>query len=789
MTCCGAFGPSWTPRPLRREAGAGAGRRQRARRALDFRELLEKEKADGGEGDDAGPAHAAIPIAALHAGGVLQRSTDRWFSIFGLLEVRAVSERFVRTHTLVSAGRALVALSLVLACPVRMLADDAATRLYLDAVMHHTAGQVDQALLDVANAPPETFWNVARNLNSVLAKSFREIVFRNAMRRRAVLLHSDIVLLLPDKAAAFRKEHAFQVLKQKGVGRSTARQPADSLVYSADGQYLTTDVESGHWSFASWILTCIQPDPDADEFVRAWYRAVAATFLNADRFGSATYHLQRAREVLPRDPVILFYAGATHEAHSAPLLQNVLRESAQETHWKMMNGTMLGDVPGAAFSEESQLKDAERTLREAVKNGAPPEAQLHLGRVLSRLGKHADAVTVLEQVTRPTADARLSYLRDLLLGTEYSAVGRFDDARACFERAANLFPTAQSPLIALSDAALRAGDRQSAQAALGRIRRPARGHDATKRPMVGILPVVRIGRPGAAGDREGVARRAGPEMKAWVVALAVVGLGAGQAPMFRTDIETIRVDVLVTKGGRPVADLRPVDFEVLDNGVAQRIEQAAFEVIPLNVVMAVDGSSSVEGDRATRLREASAALLAELKSEDRAGLVVFGEAVAIRSGLTSDLASIRTAIDAPFQGGRTSLVDAAHACLLLADSEPGRALVLMFSDGIEVSSYLSADTLLQTAKRSNAVVYGVSPRDPKRPPFLRELAEASGGGFVEIDSTQEIERTFKRVLDEFRHRYLLSYSPTGVARAGWHKLTVRVKSPGSVVKARPGYSR
>ena len=228
---------------------------------------------------------------------------------------------------------------------------------------------------------------------------------------------------------------------------------------------------------------------------------------------------------------------------------------------------------------------------------------------------------------------------------------------------------------------------------------------------------------------------------------------------------------------------------MLDNGVAQRIDHAAFEEIPLNVVTAIDGSSSVEGDRATRLREASTALLAELKTEDRAGLVVFAETVAIRSGLTSDREAIRAAIAAPFQGGQTSLVDAAHACLLLADSEPGRALVLMFSDGIEVSSYLSADTLLQTAKRSNAVVYGVSPRSPKRPPFLRDLAEASGGAFVEIESTQEIEQTFKKVLDEFRHRYLLSYSPTGVARGGWHKLSVRVKSPGSVVKARPGYSR
>ena len=278
-------------------------------------------------------------------------------------------------------------------------------------------------------------------------------------------------------------------------------------------------------------------------------------------------------------------------------------------------------------------------------------------------------------------------------------------------------------------------------------------------------------------------------MKAWAMLLALTTAGASQAPVFRARVETVRVDVLVTKGGRPVADLRPTDFEVLDNGVVQRIDQAAFEEDPLNVVIAIDGSSSVTGDRALRLREASNAVMSELRPQDRSGVVVFGEAVAIRAGLTNDLQGLRAAINAPFHGGQTSLVDAVQACLLLADSEPGRALVLMFSDGIEVSSYLTADVPLRTAKRSNAVVYGVSPRGVKRGPFLRDLAEASGGDLVEFDSSGDIERTFKKVLDEFRHRYLLSYSPTGVEAGGWHQLKVRVKAPGTVVKARPGYSR
>jgi hypothetical protein len=47
---------------------------------------------------------------------------------------------------------------------------------------------------------------------------------------------------------------------------------------------------------------------------------------------------------------------------------------------------------------------------------------------------------------------------------------------------------------------------------------------------------------------------------------------------------------------------------------------------------------------------------------------------------------------------------------------------------------------------------------------------------------------FLGILDEFRQRYLVSYSPRGVAGDGWHQLEVRIKGRrGVAVKARAGY--
>lgn len=52
---------------------------------------------------------------------------------------------------------------------------------------------------------------------------------------------------------------------------------------------------------------------------------------------------------------------------------------------------------------------------------------------------------------------------------------------------------------------------------------------------------------------------------------------------------------------------------------------------------------------------------------------------------------------------------------------------------------------------------------------------------------KDVGATFVAALEEFRHRYLVSYSPRGAAKDGWHRLDVRVRKDGVSVKARPGY--
>ncbi|MDO8836399.1 MAG: hypothetical protein Q7V01_12435, partial [Vicinamibacterales bacterium] len=128
------------------------------------------------------------------------------------------------------------------------------------------------------------------------------------------------------------------------------------------------------------------------------------------------------------------------------------------------------------------------------------------------------------------------------------------------------------------------------------------------------------------------------------------------------------------------------------------------------------------------------------------------------------------------------------AGLLTAESDVGRALVVVFSDGVDTGSWLRAEAVLDVAKRSDAVVYAVTTLHEGRGEFLSHVVEATGGSLTEVESKDDIGAAFLQVLDEFRQRYLISYTPRGVAKDGWHAVNVRVKSrSGLKVKARPGY--
>jgi VWFA-related protein len=278
------------------------------------------------------------------------------------------------------------------------------------------------------------------------------------------------------------------------------------------------------------------------------------------------------------------------------------------------------------------------------------------------------------------------------------------------------------------------------------------------------------------------------------VVLIAVGLATSttvstQKARFSAGVEAVRVDALVTEGNRPVLNLTADDFELRDNGVLQQLTSVEIERVPLSIALAVDNSSSVAGARLERLIGASEELLRYVKTDDRVRLIGFSHIMRRRSiqpGAAPSLGARRMTA-----AGSTGLYDAIHTALLLARTGDARALALVFTDGHDNSSWLTENDLLAAAKRSATVLYvvGLPPSHRVEPSHtaMETLAEATGGRFLIARNDDEIALTFRQVLDEFRQRYLLLYTPAGVAPGGAHKIDVSVRRGGVNVRARSGY--
>ncbi len=283
-------------------------------------------------------------------------------------------------------------------------------------------------------------------------------------------------------------------------------------------------------------------------------------------------------------------------------------------------------------------------------------------------------------------------------------------------------------------------------------------------------------------------------MKTTIFSILVLGAVASarpaQIPVFRSGVELVRIEVSVTRGGRPVAGLGFEDFEVRDNDVVQTLNSVLLEQVPLDIYFVLDMSQSVTGAKLADLRRAAGAFIDGLTTDDRAALICFSQQVALNEPLTSDLARVSETLQTVSGTGSTAMRDALYAAIRLHEAGDRRAAAIVFSDGIDNLSWLREDDVVEAARRSDVVVYGVlAPQPSSSNRFLERVTEDTGGRLWKVEGDKDLKGTFEEVLRHIRSRYLVTYYPQGVGGEGWHTLKVRLKRGRGDVLARPGYVR
>lgn len=241
------------------------------------------------------------------------------------------------------------------------------------------------------------------------------------------------------------------------------------LYLENDGQVVGMTVADWNWIFARSLLDRLK-SPAADPFVGQWYHATMAFMFQRRIFGEVQWHLEHAAEVLPNDARILLDRGSEKEQQGLPRSQSALSDEDLVTLRgrgslvsRTGQSTSVGLDMGIQPAEVSN-RAAEGFYRRAVERDPRLfEARVRLARLLTLRSKYAEALDVITAAPPGTApDAIAEFYAQLFAARAERGLGRLDEAASRIRQARDLFPDAQSALMAASHIAMLRADEAGA---------------------------------------------------------------------------------------------------------------------------------------------------------------------------------------------------------------------------------------------------------------------------------------------------------------------------------------
>jgi len=294
----------------------------------------------------------------------------------------------------------------------------------------------------------------------------------------------------------------------------------------------------------------------------------------------------------------------------------------------------------------------------------------------------------------------------------------------------------------------------------------------------------------------------GPNLLAFgTLALAVAmslttTASAQQQPTFRSTQIVVPVFITVTDAEqRLVTDLVIGDFDVFDNDKLQSLVVFENKPQPINVVVMLDTSLSMELNLSL-LRSAAEQFLIRLFPQDKAKVGAFNDRVEISREFSSDRDALISDVRNLDFGNSTRLFDAVAESLDALKDADGRRVILIFTDGADTGSDIGLGKILDRVRAEEVMVYaiglesefGIGQNRVRTKPDggLKKLAEETGGGYFQLDKTTALGPTFTRVAQELHSQYLLGFRPAVLDNKS-HKLAVKLKKPGLTARARRNY--
>jgi VWFA-related protein len=163
--------------------------------------------------------------------------------------------------------------------------------------------------------------------------------------------------------------------------------------------------------------------------------------------------------------------------------------------------------------------------------------------------------------------------------------------------------------------------------------------------------------------------------------------------------------------------------------------------------------------------------------------------------LTANRETSLLAISRYFADGGTALYDAVFDGVARLKRAEGRTALIVFTDGRDEDnpgtapgSVHTLDQALDSLGGAETTVYAIGLGPNVDRPTLERLAEVSTGEAYFPADVSELGAEYKRILENLRRRYVLSYTSTNTARDGsWRRIEIRPARAGLSVETRGGY--
>ncbi|HXO21522.1 MAG TPA: VWA domain-containing protein, partial [Thermoanaerobaculia bacterium] len=269
----------------------------------------------------------------------------------------------------------------------------------------------------------------------------------------------------------------------------------------------------------------------------------------------------------------------------------------------------------------------------------------------------------------------------------------------------------------------------------------------------------------------------------------------------RLDVQLVQLYVVVTDHtGRPVRGLAKGDFQVLQDGRAQRL--ASFDDaadLPLTLGLAIDSSASMFLKLPDVVAAARSLLARGLGRRDSALLVDFSTHPRLVAPATHDLQALSSALDTLRPDGDTGLWQAIDFSLAELQRVSGRKALVLYSDGLEQNDSFPYRSALKRARESGIPLYlivtdaqaartgNVLYLGRSYAARLDRLASAAGGKIYFVRPDQDLAAVYREILAELRSQYVLSYYPKDPATDAWRKVKVEVAKKGLTARTLSGY--